>query len=179
MHQPIVDELRRRGTPFHGVLYAGLMLTSDGPQVLEFNARFGDPETQPLLFRMKSDLVEFLLACARPDGSLAKMKIEWDNPAVCVVMASQGYPGSYKKGKPIQGLDKVEKMEGVFVFHAGTRVENGQCLTAGGRVLGVTGLGKGIKQGMEITYRAVSEITWEGVHFRTDIGKKALAWLEE
>ncbi len=113
-------------------------------------------------------------------GTLANVEIAWDpRIALCVVMASQGYPGSYEKGKLIHGLEKVEQMPGVYCFHAGTKEEKGRYLTAGGRVLGVTGLGMGIKEAREVTYKAVSEITWEGVHYRKDIGQKALAWLKE
>jgi phosphoribosylamine--glycine ligase len=175
---PTVKALAAEGYPYQGILYAGLMIKEGEPKVLEFNCRLGDPETQPIFMRMGGDLIPVIEACI--EGDLTGVEISWDpRTAVCVVMASQGYPGSYEKGKRIQGLDKVEAMEEVFVFHAGTRVEHEAYLTAGGRVLGVTGLGKGIKEAMEITYRAVSEITWEGVHFRTDIGKKALARLEE
>jgi len=175
---PAVKALAAEGYPYRGVLYAGLMIKEGIPKVLEFNCRLGDPETQPIFMRMKGDLVPVMEACIQ--GGLADLEIGWDpRTAVCVVMASGGYPGPYEKGKVIKGLDAVEKMEGVYCFHAGTRVENGNYLTAGGRVLGVTGLGKGIKEAMDTTYRAVAEITWDGVHFRTDIGKKALAWLEE
>jgi len=175
---PTVKALAAEGHPYHGVLYAGLMIKDGEPKVLEFNCRLGDPETQPIFMRMKGDLVPVMETCI--EGGLADLEIGWDpRTAVCVVMASQGYPGSYEKGKVIKGLDVVEGMEGVYCFHAGTRVENGNYLTAGGRVLGVTGLGKGIKEAMDTTYRAVSEITWEGIHFRTDIGKKALAWVKE
>jgi phosphoribosylamine--glycine ligase len=178
---PTVKALAAEGHPYQGVLYAGLMINDKELKVLEFNCRLGDPETQPVFMRMGGDLVPVMEACIA--GALAGKKISWDpRTALCVVMASQGYPGSYEKGKRIHGLEEVEAMEGVYVFHAGTVWEggkNGQYLTGGGRVLGVTGLGKGIREAMEITYRAVSEITWDGVHFRKDIGKKALARLEE
>ena len=175
---PTVKALAAEGYPYQGVLYAGLMIKESEPKVLEFNCRLGDPETQPIFMRMGGDLIPVIEACI--DGDLTGVEISWDpRTAVCVVMASQGYPGSYEKGKRIQGLDKIEAIEGVFAFHAGTALKDGNYMTAGGRVLGVTGLGKGIKEAMEITYRAVSEITWEGVHFRKDIGKKALAWMEE
>jgi phosphoribosylamine--glycine ligase len=175
---PAVKALAAEGYPYRGVLYAGLMIKDGEPKVLEFNCRLGDPETQPIFMRMKGDLVPVMEACIR--GGLADLEIGWDpRTAVCVVMASQGYPGSYEKGKRIKGLERVEGMEGVYCFHAGTKVENGNYLTAGGRVLGVTGLGKGITEAMDTTYRAVAEITWDGVHFRTDIGKKALAWVKE
>ena len=175
---PMVKAMAAEGYPYKGVLYAGLMIKEGEPKVLEFNCRLGDPETQPIFMRMGGDLIPVMDACI--DGDLTGVELAWDSrTAVCVVMASHGYPGSYKKGKRIQGLEKVNEMEGVYVFHAGTQVEDEHFVTAGGRVLGVTGLGKGIKEAMEITYQAVAEITWEGVHFRTDIGKKALAWLEE
>jgi phosphoribosylamine--glycine ligase len=175
---PTVKALAAEGHPYHGVLYAGLMINAGEPKVLEFNCRLGDPETQSIFMRMKGDLVPVMKACI--DGGLAAVEIAWDpRTAVCVVMASQGYPGSYEKGKVIKGLEVVEGMEGVYCFHAGTRVENGNYLTAGGRILGVTGLGKGIKEAMDVTYRAVAEITWDGAYFRTDIGEKALAWVKE
>ncbi|MBN1254436.1 MAG: phosphoribosylamine--glycine ligase [Deltaproteobacteria bacterium] len=171
---PTVKALAAEGYLYCGVLYAGLMIKEGIPKALEFNCRLGDPETQPIVMRMKGDLVPVMEACI--EGGLADREIGWDpRTAVCVVMASEGYPGSYEKGKTIKGLEKVEKMEGAYCFHAGTKVENGNYLTAGGRVLGVTGLGKGIKEAMDVTYRAVAEITWDGAHFRTDIGKKALA----
>jgi phosphoribosylamine--glycine ligase len=173
---PTVKALAREGYPYCGVLYAGLMIKEGEPQVLEFNCRLGDPETQPIFMRMGGDLIPVMEACI--EGALAKVEIAWDpRTAVCVVMASGGYPGSYEKGKRIKGLEEVEKIPGVYCFHAGTALKDGKYMTAGGRVLGVTGLGKGIKEAMKITYRTVSQITWEGVHFRKDIGKKALAWM--
>jgi phosphoribosylamine--glycine ligase len=175
---PTVKALATEGHPYQGVLYAGLMIKEGEPKVLEFNCRLGDPETQPIVMRMGGDLVPVIEACI--EGDLTGVELSWDpRTAVCVVMASQGYPGSYEKGKPIHGLEKAEMMPGVHCFHAGTAIKDGKYLTAGGRVLGVTGLGTGIKQAMELTYQAVAAISWEGVHFRTDIGKKALAWLEE
>ena len=175
---PTVKALAAEGYLYQGVLYAGLMIKDGEPKTLEFNCRLGDPETQPIFMRMGGDLIPVMEACI--EGALAGKDLSWDpRTAVCVVMASQGYPGSYEKGKRIHGLEEVEAMEGVVVFHAGTRVENEEYLTAGGRGLGVTGLGKGIQEAMETTYRAVAQITWDGVHFRKDIGKKALAWMEE
>jgi phosphoribosylamine--glycine ligase len=175
---PTVKALAAEGHPYQGVLYAGLMINEGEPKVLEFNCRLGDPETQPIFMRMGGDLIPVMEACI--EGDLAGAELSWDpRTAVCVVMTSQGYPGSYEKGKHIHGLEQVEAMEGVYCFHAGTRVEDDHYLTAGGRVLGITGLGKGIKEAMDVTYRAVAEITWDGVHFRTDIGKKALARVEE
>jgi phosphoribosylamine--glycine ligase len=173
---PIVKAMAAEGMPYCGVLYAGLMIKDGVPRVLEFNCRLGDPETQPLVMRMQGDLITAIEACIA--GDLSQAKMTWDpRAAVCVVMASQGYPGSYEKGKPIHGLEKAEMMAGVHCFHAGTTLKDGRYLTAGGRVLGVTGLGQGIKDAIETTYRAVKEITWEGAHYRRDIGKKALARL--
>ncbi|HUL38232.1 MAG TPA: phosphoribosylglycinamide synthetase C domain-containing protein, partial [Thermodesulfobacteriota bacterium] len=164
------------GRTYKGVLYAGLMIHEGHPKVLEFNARFGDPETQPVLMRMKGDIVPVLEACMK--GTLSQHRIEWDRrPSVCVVMASKGYPGDYEKGKVIKGLKEVSRMEGVFVFHAGTALEGDQVLTNGGRVLGVTGLGEDIPRAIEKTYQAVKKISWDGVQYRTDIGQKALCWL--
>lgn len=171
--KPIVKGMAQEGRPYKGALYAGVMICDDRAKVLEFNARFGDPETQPAFMRMRGDLVPLLEACLR--GDLSRHTIEWDPRAsVCVVMASKGYPGDYDKGKVISGLEKVCKMKDVFVFHAGTALENGRFVTSGGRVLGVTALGDGISKAIEIAYEAVHTITWEGVHFRTDIGARAL-----
>ncbi|OGP59302.1 MAG: phosphoribosylamine--glycine ligase [Deltaproteobacteria bacterium RBG_13_61_14] len=170
---PTVRAMKAEGAPYRGVLYAGLMIGKGGVKVLEFNARFGDPETQPLLFRMKSDLLPLLEASA--DGSLKGMKIEWhDQPAVCVVMASKGYPGSYEKGFPITGLPEANALPDTFVFHAGTALKDGKVVTAGGRVLGVTARGKDIKAAIDRTYQAVKKIRWDGAYYRTDIGRKAL-----
>jgi phosphoribosylamine--glycine ligase len=174
--RPIIYGMGEEGRPYRGVLYAGLMIHEGHPKVLEFNARFGDPETQPVLMRMKGDIVPILEACMQ--GTLSRHKIEWDNRAsVCVVMASKGYPGSYEKGKVIEGLKEVSRMGGVSVFHAGTTLKDGQVITNGGRVLGVTGLGEDIPRAIERTYQAVKKISWEGVYYRTDIGQKALCWL--
>jgi phosphoribosylamine--glycine ligase len=174
---PIVKAMAAEGMPYCGVLYAGLMITDGVPKVIEFNCRLGDPETQPIVMRMQGDIIPVIEACIA--GNLSRAEIAWDpRAAVCVVMASQGYPGSYEKGKPIHGLEKAEMMPGVHCFHAGTTVKEEKYLTAGGRVLGVTGLGQGIKDAIETTYRAVKEITWEGAHYRRDIGKKALAWIK-
>lgn len=171
--RPIIQGMNEEGKCYKGVLYAGLMIHEGQPKVLEFNARFGDPETQPVLMRMKSDIIPILRACI--EGNLSRYRIEWDNRAsVCVVMASKGYPGDYEKGKPISGLKEVSEMEDIFVFHAGTALKDGQVCTNGGRVLGVTGLGKDIPKAIERTYQAARKISWEGVHYRTDIGQKAL-----
>jgi phosphoribosylamine--glycine ligase len=171
---PIVKGMAEEGMPYKGVLYAGIMIRDGLPKVLEFNARFGDPETQPILMRMKGDIVPILEACIR--GQLSQCRIEWDNrPSVCVVMASKGYPGNYDKGKVIKGLEDVERMKDVFVFHAATVSDGRQVMTSGGRVLGATGLGETIPEAIRTTYQAVKKITWDGVHYRTDIGRKALA----
>jgi len=173
--RPIIQGMGEEGRPYKGVLYAGLMIDNDHPKVLEFNARFGDPETQPVLMRMKGDIIPVLEACI--DGSLSRCKIEWDGRAsVCVVMASSGYPGDYEKGRVIKGLQEVSRMKDIFVFHAGTALKEGEMVTNGGRVLGVTGLGEDIPRAIERTYEAVKKISWDGVHYRTDIGEKALQY---
>jgi phosphoribosylamine---glycine ligase len=174
--RPIIYGMGEEGRPYQGVFYAGLMIHGGHPKVLEFNARFGDPETQPVLMRMKGDIVPILEACMR--GTLSRHRIEWDNRAsLCVVMASKGYPGDYEKGKVITGLKEVSRMDGVSVFHAGTTLKDGQIITNGGRVLGVAGLGENIPRAIERTYQAVKKISWDGVYYRTDIGQKALCWL--
>ncbi|MDD3586580.1 MAG: phosphoribosylamine--glycine ligase [Thermoguttaceae bacterium] len=169
---PTVHTLNRLETPFKGVLYAGLMMTSTGPKVLEYNARFGDPECQPLLMRLKSDLVEIMEAVA--DGELDRCDpLEWDpRPAVCVVMASQGYPGAYAKGYEITGLDQAAKLPDVKVFHAGTTLKDGKVVNNGGRVLDVVALGQTIPQAKQKAYNAVSKISWNGSWYRTDISDK-------
>ena len=170
---PSIHAMKREDRPYTGVLYAGMMITEEGPFVLEFNCRFGDPETQPILMRLKSDLLPVLHAAAL--GELDKAEVEWsEQPAVCVAMASGGYPGHYEKGKVIEGLDEVRKMQDVQVFHAGTAMKNGKLVTAGGRVLGVTALGKDLRSAVARAYDAVSKIRWEGVHYRTDIARRAL-----
>ncbi|MGH2271284.1 phosphoribosylamine--glycine ligase [Anaerohalosphaeraceae bacterium U12dextr] len=170
---PTVDGMNRNDTPYKGVLYAGMMLTQGGPRVLEFNARFGDPETQPILMRMKSDLLEVLVAVCQ--GKLDEVTIRWDpRPAVCVVMASGGYPGNYQKGKVITGLDAAARLKDVMVFHAGTAEKDGQIVTAGGRVLGVTALGDTIAQAKAKAYEAVALISFEGAYCRKDIADKAI-----
>lgn len=170
---PIVHTMNKRGCPFRGVLYAGLMMTSQGPKVLEFNVRFGDPEAQPVLMRLKSDLAEVLMAAV--DGRLDELPaLEWDpRPAVCVVMASEGYPGKYEKGRPIRGLDQPANLEGVKVFHAGTARHGDQVVTDGGRVLGVTALGQSIADAKLRAYQAVKQIRWNGAWCRKDISDKA------
>jgi phosphoribosylamine--glycine ligase len=170
---PVVDGMNRNGTPYKGVLYAGIMVTAGGPRVLEFNVRFGDPETQPILMRLKSDLLEVMLAVC--DGKLDEITLEWDRrPAVCVVMASGGYPDDYQKGKKITGLTEAEKLDDVMVFHAGTKEDNGDIVTAGGRVLGVTALGKTIADAKAKAYEAVDMIGFDGAYCRRDIADKAV-----
>jgi phosphoribosylamine--glycine ligase len=170
VHQPIVDELRRRGTPFQGVLYAGLMMTAAGPRVLEYNARFGDPETQAVLPRLRSDLLELLEASTRP-GGLAGIEPEWaPDWGVTVVLASRGYPESSSQGDPISGLDEVE---GVEVFHAATAERDGRIVTAGGRVLNVTALGATPGEARDRAYAAAARIRFDGCQMRTDIAARA------
>jgi phosphoribosylamine--glycine ligase len=170
---PVVDGMNRNGTPYKGILYAGIMITGGGPRVLEFNVRFGDPETQPILARLKNDLLEVLLAVC--DGTLDRITLEWDRrPAVCVVMASGGYPGDYEKGKKIAGLEEAQQLEDVIVFHAGTKDMDGDIVTNGGRVLGVTALGQTIRDAKERAYRAVDKIKFDGAYCRRDIADKAI-----
>jgi len=165
VHQPVVDELARRGTPFHGVLYAGLMLGAGGPKVLEFNVRFGDPETQVVLPRLRSDLLALLLAASEP-GGLAGAELDWDpRAAVCVVLASRGYPASASSGDVIQGLDDAQ----AEVFHAGTTERDGEVVTAGGRVLGVTALGADRAAARAAAYAAADMISFDGAQRRSDI----------
>jgi phosphoribosylamine--glycine ligase len=167
VHQPVVEELARRGTPFHGVLYAGLMLSDAGAKVLEFNVRFGDPETQVVLPRLRSDLLALLLAATEP-GGLAGTELEWDpRAAVCVVLASRGYPQSSSSGDPISGLDALPP--GVEVFHAGTAERDGEVVTAGGRVLGVTALGDDRAAARAAAYAAADMIAFDGAQLRRDI----------
>jgi phosphoribosylamine--glycine ligase len=171
VHQPVVDELARRGTPFHGVLYAGIMLTADGPKVLEFNVRFGDPETQAVLPRLRSDLLELLERSTRL-GGLEGATMEWDARAsVTVVMASRGYPETSSSGDPIEGLELVP--EEVEVTHAGTAREDGRIVTAGGRVLNVTALGDGLAAARAAAYAAADVISFDGKQLRRDIAERA------
>jgi phosphoribosylamine--glycine ligase len=168
-----VDGMAAEGRPYRGVLYAGLMIDGESVKTLEFNARFGDPECQPLLMRMKSDIVPVLLAIA--EGDLSGVSIEWhDKAAVCVVMAAPGYPGDYRKGDTITGLDAAAAIPDLFVFHAGTAERDGQFVTNGGRVLGVTALGDTVQAAIDRAYEGVAAISWDGVHYRRDIGGKAL-----
>jgi len=170
---PVVDGMNRNGTPYKGVLYAGLMVTAGGPRVLEFNVRFGDPETQPILMRLKSDLLEIMLAVC--DGTLDEVTLQWDpRPAVCVVIAAGGYPGEYEKGKIITGIAQAEKLEDVVVFHAGTAAKNASLVTNGGRVLGVTAMGQTIADAKAKAYEAVDKIKFDGAYCRRDIADKAI-----
>ena len=171
-----IDGLVKEGITYRGILYAGVMVTRDGPKTLEFNSRFGDPETEAILPRLKTDIVEVMLATARGNlGKFAKASgLSWDpRPCVCVVCAAKGYPGVYEKGAPITGLDAAAKMKDVMVFHAGTR-KAGDIVTNGGRVLGVTGLGATIRDAIDLAYQAVGRINFEGMQYRRDIGRKAL-----
>ncbi len=174
---PIIHTMKRQRFPFSGTLFSGLMLTPQGTKVLEFNARFGDPETQCILFRLKSDLLDLIEAVVDERlETLDETKVIWDpRPSVCVVLCSGGYPGKYENGKPITGLDEVKKMPDVMVFHAGTAMdENKRVVTAGGRVLGVTALGDTLADAKARAYEAVAKINFKGMHFRTDIADKAL-----
>lgn len=173
---PIVHAMKRGRYPFQGVLFAGLMLTNQGMRVLEFNCRFGDPETQTILMRLKTDLLDLLEACADERlGEFEDGKIKWDpRPSVCVVMCSGGYPGKYETGKQILGLDEVAKMADVKVFHAGTKLAGDRVLTDGGRVLGVTAVGDDLAAAKARAYEAVKKISFTGMQFRTDIADKAL-----
>jgi phosphoribosylamine--glycine ligase len=173
VHQPIVDELRRRGTPYHGVLYAGLMMTARGPKVLEYNARFGDPETQAILPRLRSDLLDLLERSTRP-GGLADAAIEWSSQwAVTVVLASRGYPESSSKGDPISGLRSIDSIH-TELLHAGTAERDGDLVTAGGRVLNVTGMGATVGAARDSAYAAADRIAFDGKQFRTDIAARAV-----
>jgi len=171
--RPTIRGMAEEGFPYHGVLYVGLMLTETGPRVIEYNARFGDPETQVLLPRLDGDWLALLHACAT--GRLAEQTVAWkQEAAVCVVMTAGGYPQDYPKGMPIAGITRAEEREGIVVFHAGTlRQAEGSLVTSGGRVLGVTALAPTIAAARERAYTAVSDISWEGEHHRTDIAQDA------
>ena len=176
--KPLIFGLHEEGTPFKGVLYAGLMITKDGPKVLEFNVRFGDPETQAMFPRLKTNLVDAIEASI--DGNIEGVKLEWDErPCICVVCASGGYPGSYKKGFKISGLDEAGSLDDVVVFHAGTKLqkaegEEGGVVTNGGRVLGVTALGQNVREARDKAYKACKKIKFEGIYYRKDIGYRGL-----
>jgi phosphoribosylamine--glycine ligase len=171
--EPFMKGCRAEGIDYRGILYPGVMLTKDGPKVLEFNARFGDPETQVYLTRMENDLVDVLEACVY--GTLDKVQLTWNPMAsVCVVIASGGYPGSYAKGKVITGIDAADSLPNTKVFHAGTARAGEQIVTSGGRVLGVTALGKDLKSAQTAAYAAVEKIHFDGAQFRRDIAAKGL-----
>jgi len=171
--KPTIKGLKHQGIKYKGILYAGLMINNNRPYVLEFNCRFGDPETQPVLSRLNSDLMDISLALT--NEKLSEVEIKWkDDASVCVVLASKGYPGKYEKGKIIYGLDDVKEMKDVMVFHAGTTFDNDHIVTNGGRVLGVTALGKDIKAAKEKAYEAIKKIHFEGMHYRKDIADKAI-----
>ncbi len=171
--KPVIQGLKNRGIVYRGVLYAGLMLTMDGPKVLEFNVRFGDPETQAVLPLLKSDIIPIMTAVVK--GSLAEVNPQWhEGSAACVAMASGGYPGDYEKGFPIEGIEDANLLENVIVFHAGTGLENGETVTAGGRVLGVTGRGDNLKEAIRKSYNGIEKIHFKDCHYRKDIGYKGL-----
>ena len=171
--RPITEHLAAIGQPFKGVLYAGVMMTPNGPMILEYNVRFGDPECQPLMARLKTDLVEVMLACVR--GTLDSTAVEFhQETSCCVVMAAEGYPQSYPKGMVITGINDAEQLPGVNVFQAGTRLENGKILSSGGRVLGVTALGSDLADARTRAYEAVDRITFENSYYRKDIAVKGL-----
>ncbi len=171
--EPTVRGMSREGVPFKGVLYAGIMVTSQGPQVLEYNVRFGDPEAQAVLPRLENDLLEVMLASC--EGRLNEIQLKWDKRnCVCVVMSSGGYPGKYQTGYEITGLNSAMEQNDTFVFHAGTKKDGSQILTAGGRVLGVVSLGNGVRDAIDKVYTAVDQIKFDHCFFRRDIGAKAL-----
>ena len=166
---PTIEAMNKEGRPFKGCLYFGLMITPDGPKVIEYNARFGDPETQVVLPRLKTDFVDIVMAVV--EERLSDLTIAWsDETCACVVMASGGYPGHYEKGIAIEGLDENGQVDGAVVYHAGTALRDGKFVTNGGRVLGVTALGDTLPQALEKAYAAVGKIHWDGVHYRHDIG---------
>ena len=169
--QPTVDAMLKENRPFVGIIYFGLMYTKNGMKVIEYNARFGDPETQVILPRLKTDLLDIMLACT--NGTLNNINIEWyDNAAVCVILASGGYPVSYTKGYEITGLEKISEKKNMIVFHAGTEKKEGKIVTSGGRVLGITGIGNNIDEAIKTAYKGVEIVNFNQKHFRTDIGKK-------
>ena len=171
--QPTVDGMAQEDTPFVGVLYCGLMMTARGPQVLEFNARFGDPETQAILMRLDSDLVDAMEACV--DGRLSDTELRWNPGAsACVIASSSGYPGKYQTGFPITGLEAAARVPGVQVFHSGTALTGGRIVTNGGRVLGVTAAGENLAAALSRAYEAMVEIGFDGMYYRHDIGHRAL-----
>ncbi|GBE04789.1 phosphoribosylamine--glycine ligase [bacterium BMS3Abin10] len=176
--KPLINGLKREGINYRGVIYAGLMICDGKAYVLEFNCRFGDPETQPVLMRLESDLFDILRAAA--DGKLNDVKAAWtDDASVCVVLASEGYPGKYEKGRPIKGLDSFKSSKDLVVFHAGTGIKNSETVATGGRVLGVTALGKDIRTAKKRAYTAIDKIKFDGMQYRKDIADKAINRLEK
>ncbi|MFW6357452.1 MAG: phosphoribosylamine--glycine ligase, partial [bacterium] len=172
--RPIVRHLKNLKHPFRGILYAGIMMTQDGPKVLEYNVRFGDPECQPLLMRLETDLLEIMLACVQGRLDQVEIKVRPET-SICVVLAAQGYPGKYEKGMEISGIDHAEALEGVKIFQAGTtRLDDGRIVTSGGRVLGVTALGSDLATAKKQAYAAVDRIDFRGKYCRRDIGDKGL-----
>jgi len=172
--RPVIAGMKAEGSPYKGILYCGLMMTARGPMVLEFNCRFGDPETQPVLMRMESDLLGPFIASI--EGRVSDGDLKWSpGPAVCVVLASGGYPGAYEMGKRITGIEEADRLQGVKVFHAGTTARDGAFYTAGGRVLGVTARGADLAQAVERAYAGVARIQFEGMHYRKDIAARALS----
>jgi len=170
---PTLAGMEMEGSPYRGFLYFGLMMTPAGPMLLEYNVRLGDPETQPILMRLRSDLADLLLTSR--EGQLATLDVHWSpNPAVCVVLTSQGYPGNPEVDKTITGYEAVEALGGVKIFHAGTRVKDHQLLTTGGRVMGVTAVAEDLPSAIQRAYAGVSKLHFEGMHYRKDIGAKAL-----
>jgi phosphoribosylamine---glycine ligase len=170
---PLLAGLKKLRIRYQGVIYVGLMITKTGPKVLEFNARFGDPECQPIMMRLKSEIVPLFVASL--EGRLSEVEVAWDpDAAACVVLCAAGYPGDYERGKEIRGLEKLRDWGEGFVFHAGTAKERGRWVTAGGRVLGVTARGADIGTAINNAYQAVSQISWDGMHYRKDIGRRAL-----
>ena len=171
--KPLAAALKRLGLIYRGVLYAGLMITEDGPKVLEFNCRFGDPECQPIIMRLKSDLPSLLMATA--EGRVQEVSVEWsDQAAVCIVLASNGYPGAYRIGTEIKGLNALTSWGNGYAFHAGTSQKNNRWYTAGGRVLGVTALGDTVAEAAQEAYEGVHRIDWDGMHYRRDIAQRAM-----
>ena len=172
---PLISGFKKEGKPYKGILYIGLMIKDNTPFVLEFNVRFGDPETQVILPKLKSDLADLILKSV--DNKLSGVELEWDKRfCLCVVLASGGYPATYQKGKEIKGLESLGASDDVFVFHAGTKMVD-NLVTNGGRVLGITALGKDIKEAQNKAYKAIKSISFEKMHFRRDIGNKALNFL--
>lgn len=170
---PTIDAMHRGGVPFVGVLYPGLILTESGPKILEYNARFGDPETESYMRLLETDILDIFDACI--DGTLSNLNIKWSEKSACTIMlASGGYPESYEKGKIISGIDKAEMQSDIVIFHAGTTTKERELITSGGRVLGVSAVGSNLEEALQKAYKAIAEISFEGMHYRKDIGKSTL-----